>query len=176
MPELGASKRDLHAIVLAKLDEYLGAVTEENKRAAALAMRAALASWTSPKLTEDITEAAQAMLVAEGHGDQRQNFRLGAAWCEVIPWINALAHPEAHPTWPKDSVGVCAKLDTYITLLADENKRAAALVMRNSLIDWTSPDLPEAVTQAARAMLVAEDYAAFQAQLLKMTSLPKRQA
>lgn len=172
MPELGARKQDIYGMTLTKLDAYLSVLADEAKRPAALAMRARLTDWTSPDLTEEISAAAQTMLIAEGYGEQRDNLRRGFAWCEVITKIHELAHPESHKKLFEHTAEVLAKLDAYLVFVTEENKRAAGLAMRAALITWTTPERPQAVTEAARGMLVAEDYANFHTQLLDLVSFP----
>lgn len=172
MPELGARREQIYAATIAKLDDYIAAAPSDDKRATALDLRAALAAWTSPEPTEAVAEAAQALLVAEGHGEQRDDMRRGAAWCEVIPWINALAHPESHGSWLQRGAEILPKLDAYLALVADEAKRAAALAVRAALVPWTPPAPSEPVTQAAQAMLDAEDYARVHDQFRGVLGLP----
>src|SRR5215813_9163658 len=84
MPELGATRDNIHEMVMTELNAYLSTVTDEGKRVAALDLRAALERWASSELTQEITETAQALLAAEGHGDAPRKARTGAAWVQVI--------------------------------------------------------------------------------------------
>ena len=89
---------------------------------------------------------------------------------QVITLINALAHPESHANSLEQAGQTLSKLDAYLAFLTEGSKRTAALAMRAALVAWTSPEQPEAVTEAARAMLVAKDYATFHAELLEFLS------
>ena len=80
MPELGATRDAIQPMASASLDAYLLVEVDEAKRTVALTLQAALARWTSFGPTTEITEAAQALLVALGHGGARESARKGAAW------------------------------------------------------------------------------------------------
>ncbi|MFT3767482.1 MAG: hypothetical protein QM820_18670 [Minicystis sp.] len=174
MPELGARREDVLPMTLAKLDEHIATLTDTNRRAAALRVRSVLAAWTSSVPTEEVAEAAQAMLVAEGHGAERDKVRRGIARVEVMAWIHAFAHPESHASSRARAVEAIPKLDAYLALVTEEDKRAAASAMRVALAGWTATEAseaPEAVKLAALAMLVVEDFATFHDHLRDLTGL-----
>jgi len=169
MPELGATRENIRGVVALQLEAYLSNQTDETKHALALALREALSRWPSSAPTEEIIAAAQALLVAEGHGDARANARRGAAWMQAITLVHDLAHPEAHKTTVGMVAPILSKLDAYLSVIEEGPQRAAALALRAALVAWISPTQPDAVTQAARAMLVAEDYDAFRADLRRLS-------
>jgi hypothetical protein len=170
MPELGATRENILDMAARALDAYLSGQPDETKRALAVALREALDRWTSSAPTAEIIAAAKALLTAEGHGDAPAKVARGAAWVQVITLVHDLAHPETKRTTPAMAGAILAKLDAYLAVITEQPQRDAALALRAALAAWTSPAQPDAVTEAARAMLAVEEYDTFRAELRGMCS------